>query len=260
MAEHIAGSEENFIKMMNDKAKQLGMENTCFKNCHGIDEEGHYTTARDISKMSRELIINHPDILKYTSIWMDSLRDGTFGLTNTNKLIRFYDGAIGLKTGYTSAAGYNLSACAKRDDTMYLSVVMKAPSLDIRSEETKQLLDFAFANYNTQKILDKENEIIETKINKSLYTTLKCGVNEDITILKNKGSDIDITNNVVFSENLVAPINKGDIIGSIDIIDKSTNEIIEKKELIAMNNLGKSNIKDYLKYVFNLFLLNPSIC
>lgn len=146
MSEHIGGSEENFVKMMNEKAKELGMENTNFMNCHGIDEENHYSSAKDIAIMSREIITKHPDILKYTSIWMDTLRDGTFGLSSTNKLIRYYEGATGLKTGSTSQALFNLSGTATRNGTTYIAVVMRAPTSDIRLQEIKQLLDFRFCN------------------------------------------------------------------------------------------------------------------
>lgn len=146
MAEHIGGSESNFVKMMNDKAQELKMENTHFMNCHGIDEDNHYSTAKDIAIMSAELINKHPDILKYTSIWMDSLRDGAFGLSSTNKLIRFYDGATGLKTGSTSKALFNLSGTATRNNTTFIAVVLRAPSSDVRLAEVKQLLDYRICN------------------------------------------------------------------------------------------------------------------
>ena len=153
VSEHIGGSEQNFVKMMNEKAKELGMKNTSFMNCHGIDTEGHYTTAKDIAIMSRELITKHPDILKYTSIWMDTLRDGTFGLSSTNKLIRYYDGATGLKTGFTSDAGYNLSGTATRNGTTYIAVVMKAPTSEVRLSEIKQLLDYRICYISSSKSL-----------------------------------------------------------------------------------------------------------
>ena len=152
MAELIGGSEENFVAMMNNKAKELRMDNTNFMNSHGIDEEGHYTSAKDIAIMARELINKHPNILKYTSIWMDTLRNGEFGLSSTNKLIRFYDGATGLKTGYTSDALYNLVATATRGDTTFISVIMKSPTSDIRTAETKTLLDYGFSSYKVKKI------------------------------------------------------------------------------------------------------------
>ena len=138
MAEHIAGSEEAFVQMMNDKAKELGMNDTTFKNCHGIDEDGHVTSAYDIALLSRELLSKHPDITKYTTIWMDSLRDGKSELVNTNKLIRTYKGITGLKTGSTSLALYNLSASATRDDLSLIAVIMKAPSTKLRFAESQK--------------------------------------------------------------------------------------------------------------------------
>ncbi|MFQ8987137.1 MAG: D-alanyl-D-alanine carboxypeptidase family protein [Intestinibacter sp.] len=146
MAEYIAGSEEAFVQRMNEKAKELGMNDTTFKNCHGIDEDGHVTSAYDIALMSRELLNNHPDITKYTTIYMDTLRDGKSELVNTNKLIRNYKGATGLKTGSTSVALYNLSASATRDDLSLIAVIMKAPSLKFVLKKLK-VLDYGFSNF-----------------------------------------------------------------------------------------------------------------
>ena len=146
MSEFIAGSEEMFVDMMNKRAKELGMNDTNFANCHGLDTDNHLTSAHDIGVMSRELI-KHEKILEYSSIWMDSLRDGKSELVNTNKLIRFYDGANGLKTGSTSLAKYNLSATAKRNDMQLIGVVMCAPTSAERFEDAKKLLDYGFANF-----------------------------------------------------------------------------------------------------------------
>ena len=148
MAEYLAGSQESFVDQMNAKAKELGMNDTTFKNCHGIDEDGHVTSAYDISLMSRELLSKHPDITKYTTIWMDSLRDGKSGLVNTNKLIRNYSGATGLKTGSTSLALYNLSASATRDGLSLIAVIMRAPTSDVRFKDAKKVLDYGFNNYS----------------------------------------------------------------------------------------------------------------
>src|SRR5574344_1848863 len=182
MAEKIGGTEENFVKMMNDKAKELGMENTCFKNCHGIDEEGHYTTAKDIAIMSRELITKHPDIFKYTSIWQDTLRNGQFGLNSTNKLIRFYEGATGLKTGSTSQALFNLSGTATRNGTSFIAVVMKAPSSAIRLEEVKQLLDFGFSNYEVKNICEKNVIAGSINVNKNINKEFDVKIKDNISI------------------------------------------------------------------------------
>lgn len=252
MAEHIAGSEENFVKMMNDKAKKLGMENTNFMNSHGIDEENHYTSAKDIAIMSRELIINHPDILKYTSIWMDTLRNGEFGLTNTNKLIRFYEGATGLKTGSTSQALFNLVATATRDNTTFLSVVMKAPSSNVRSEESTQLLNYAFSTYAVENIYDK-NAVIEDKtINKCITDNAQIAIKDNVTALKNKGQKLEVEQNIIYNENIIAPLNKGEVVGKIEIYDKNTKEKICEKELISINEIKKSNFKDYMQKLLNM--------
>lgn len=152
MAEFLAGSESLFVQKMNERAKELGMNDTTFKNCHGIDEDGHVTSSYDIALMSRELITNHPEITNYTTIWMDSLRDGKSELVNTNKLIRTYDGITGLKTGSTSLALYNLSATATRNDLSLIAVVMRAPTAKIRFKEAKLLLDYGFNTYEYKKL------------------------------------------------------------------------------------------------------------
>ena len=159
IAEYIAGSEEAFVDKMNQRAKELGMNDTCFKNCHGIDEDGHVTSSYDISLMSRELLINHPDITNYTTIYMDSLRDGKSQLVNTNKLIRNYKGATGLKTGSTSLALFNLSASATRDDLSLIAVVMKAPTSAARFDNARKLLDYGFKNYE-YKQFGKRGEVV----------------------------------------------------------------------------------------------------
>lgn len=255
MAELIGGNEENFVIAMNAKARELGMENTHFMNCHGIDEEGHYTCAKDVALMARELITKHPNILNYTSIWMDSLRGGKTELTSTNKLIRFYDGATGLKTGYTSNALYNLVATATRKDTTYISVVMKAPSSDVRLAETKTLLDYGFATYETKKICSSNTILEELQVNKNIAEKLETRLQDDIYSLVERGKNVDTDQIVTYNEELSAPIESGDIIGSVEIIDKNTNESIGKTNIVANNTINKSRITDYLKFIFGKFLL-----
>ncbi|MGE4353036.1 MAG: D-alanyl-D-alanine carboxypeptidase family protein [Oscillospiraceae bacterium] len=156
MAEHLCGTEEGFVARMNSRAKELGMENTNFNNCTGLfDDDGHYTSAMDVAVMSRELI-KHDMIKEFTTIWMDSLRDGAFGLSNTNKLVRRYEGCTGLKTGYTSAAGHCLSATAERDGVEYIAVVMGCSSSDERFDSATALLNYAFANYALARFQPKE--------------------------------------------------------------------------------------------------------
>ncbi len=256
IAEMIGGSESNFVSMMNEKAKELGMENTHFMNSHGIDEDNHYTTAKDIAIMSRELILKHPDILKYTSIWMDTLRNGTFALSSTNKLIRYYEGATGLKTGSTSLALFNLSATATRNNTTFISVIMKAPSSDIRLQETRQLLDYAFANYETKSLCEKGTIIENIKVNKNVNTSTNIVVENNITALLQKGTNVDVTQNVYYNQDLIAPITKNQVVGTIDIINKATGETIGSSNLVIEQEIPKSSILDYLKKMFNVYIIN----
>ena len=255
MAELIGGSEENFVNMMNAKAKELGMENTHFMNSHGIDEEGHYTSAKDIAIMSRELITKHPNILNYTSIWMDTLRNGEFGLSSTNKLIRYYDGATGLKTGYTSEALYNLVATATRGDTTFISVVMKAPTSDIRMEETKTLLDYGFSTYETKKICSSNTVLDQIAINKNVNDKLETRIENDVYSLVNKGQNIDTEQIITYNEGLKSPIETNQVVGKVEIFNKATNEKIGESSIVANNSVEKSNLTDYLKYVFEKFVL-----
>lgn len=256
MAEKIGGSEENFVKMMNDKAKELGMENTCFKNSHGIDEEGHYTTAKDIAIMSRELITKHPDILKYTSIWQDTLRNGEFGLNSTNKLIRFYEGATGLKTGSTSQALFNLSGTATRNGTSFIAVVMRAPSSAIRLEEIKQLLDYGFANYEVKKVCEKGVVAGDVTINKSINNDSQAIIKDDVTILSDKGAKFDTLERITYDENLTAPISNGDTIGKIEIFDKETNEKVGESKLVISEDVLKSTFVEYLRETAKKYLID----
>ena len=249
MAELIGGSEANFVIMMNAKAKELGMNHTHFSNCHGIDEENHYTCARDIAIMARELINEHPNILKYTSIWMDSLRGGEFGLNSTNKLIRYYDGATGLKTGYTSNAGYNLVATATRGDNTFISVIMKAPSSDIRLNETKQLLDYAFSNFNIKQICSNETILDEIDVDKNIDEKLKVKVAKPLYKLIGKNEAIDYYDSITI-EKTYAPIEMGEVIGKIEYRDSKTDELIGESEIVASNEIKRSTLKEYILYIF----------
>lgn len=258
MAEKIGGTEANFVNMMNEKAKSLGMNNTNFMNSHGIDEENHYTTAKDIAIMSRELITKHPDILKYTSIWMDTLRNGEFGLSSTNKLIRFYEGANGLKTGSTSQALFNLSGSATRNGTTFISVIMRAPSSDIRLQETKQLLDYGFANYENKTLYEKDTVIDTLEISKNITDKLDVIVKEEVSVLNEKGKNIETSENITYRE-LKAPILEGEVVGNIEIINQSNGEVIENLDLIAKNNIDRSSFIDYLKKVFKMFIMSNQV-
>lgn len=245
MAEHLAGTQQNFVAQMNAKAKQLGMNNTNFMNAHGIDEEGHYTTAMDIAIMSRELLNKHPGILKYTSIWMDSIRNGQFGLTNTNKLIRFYEGATGLKTGSTSKALFNLSASATRDGTTFIAVVCTAPSSDIRNEEVKQLLDYGFSNFKTKTIYPRNTVLESIIINKSLDKKYDVLLSEDVSVLYEKGKEIEYEQKIKYNDDLTAPIAKDTAVGKITLINKADGSVISEKDIIIKDDVTKSGMKNY---------------
>ena len=237
MAEHIAGSEEAFVQMMNDKAKELGMNDTTFKNCHGIDEDGHVTSAYDIALMSRELLSNHPDITKYTTIWMDSLRDGKSQLVNTNKLIRTYKDITGLKTGSTSLALYNLSASATRDDLSLIAVIMKAPSTKVRFAEASKLLDYGFSKFSFKNFGNKNDVIQNVNVSKGVKNTVNAILEDNAGTLIEKGKENQITQNITINDNIQAPLKKGDKIGEVTFtLDGQT---LATTNLVVENNIDK---------------------
>lgn len=240
MAEHIAGSEEAFVQMMNDKAKKLGMNDTTFKNCHGIDEDGHVTSAYDIALMSRELLTKHPDITKYTTIWMDTLRDGKSQLVNTNKLIKTYRGITGLKTGSTSLALYNLSASATRDDLSLIAVIMKAPSTKIRFAEAQKLLDYGFNKFSF-KSFGKSGDIIQTvSVNKGVNNHVDAILENSTGTLIEKGKENQVTQTVEINNNIEAPIKKGDIIGKV-VFSLDGSEL-SSTNLVASSDVDKISL------------------
>ena len=215
MAEYIAGSEEAFVQMMNDKAKELGMNDTCFKNCHGLDEDGHVTSAYDISLMSKELLNNHPSITKYTTIWTDSLRDGKSQLSNTNKLIKNYNGATGLKTGSTGLALYNLSASATRDDLSLIAVIMKAPSTKVRFAEAQKLLDYGFNTFSFKQFGKKGDVVKNVLVNKGVKSNVDAIYEQNAGTLLEKGNDKNIEQNLTLENNISAPITAGQKLGEV---------------------------------------------
>ena len=251
MAEYLAGSEEAFVQQMNQKAKELGMNDTVFKNCHGIDEDGHVTSAYYISIMSRELLNNHPSITNYTTIWMDTLRDGKSQLVNTNKLLRTYTGATGLKTGSTSLALYNLSASATRNDLSLIAVIMKAPTSAIRFEEAQKLLDYGFSNFSYTN-LGKKGDIIKTEtVNKGLDKTVNLILEKDVGKIMKKGSGSDIVQEITINENISAPINKGDILGNVTYTCPDGSKL--QVNLVAENSVDKINLWNMTTYLYDLW-------
>ncbi len=254
MAEYLAGSEETFVSQMNAKAKELGMNDTTFKNCHGIDEDGHVTSAYDISLMSRELLINHPSITKYTTIYMDTLRDGKSSLVNTNKLIRNYKGATGLKTGSTSIALYNLSASATRNNLSLIAVVMKAPTGPIRFAEAQKLLDYGFNNFEYKSLINKNDLIKEISVDKGIENTVNAIAENDSGILIKKGQNKDVVQTVQLPNNINASVSAGQILGNITYSLNGTE--ISKVNIVAEKSVDKNTAFNMIEHVvFNWFSL-----
>lgn len=222
--------------MMNARAKELGMNDTLFKNCHGIDEDGHLTSAYDIAIMSRELSKNHPQIHNYTKIWMDTLRDGKSQLVNTNKLVRNYEGCTGLKTGSTSLALYNLSASATRDNLNLIAVIMKAPSTALRFSEAKTLLDYGFKNYTSSQ-LSTSNDILKTvSVQRGVESTINATFSNTKSILIPKGQESKIVQEVNIPDTIAAPISKGEKIGEI-------NYFLDEKQLCSVDIVSDKTVK-----------------
>ena len=216
LAEHIAGSESSFVERMNRRAAELGMNDTHFLNCTGLPAPGHLTSAHDIALMSRELILNHPAIRDYTTLWMDSIRDGSFGLTNTNRLIRFYPGATGLKTGSTDEALYCMSATAERDDMELIAVVMKSPTTAQRFEDAQTLLDYGFARWALLEIHpDVPLSPIPVLLGKSAQ--VQPLYDRPFHLLVEKEARSEVSTRLELCENVQAPVDRGQILGRLHI-------------------------------------------
>lgn len=251
MAEHLAGSESAFVDMMNEKAKKLGMENTHFMNTNGLDEDDHYSSARDVAIMSRELM-KHETIFNYTSIWMDTLRGGKFQLANTNKLIRFYDGANGLKTGSTSKALCCLSAAAKRNDMQLIAVVLGAPTSAERFASAKSLLDYGFANYAVNTQITAGDEVQKIAVEKGVDKEVGVVAGDSCSTLVKKGQEDNITKEIKIDETITAPIEAGQKIGTMTI--SRDGEVIANIDLNASSAVEKKGIgliiKDFFATIF----------
>ena len=254
MAEYIAGSQELFVEQMNKRAKELGMNDTTFKNCHGLDEDGHVTSSYDIALMSRELLVNHPKITNYTTIWMDTLRDGKSQLVNTNKLLRNYNGCTGLKTGSTSTALFNLSASATRDNLSLIAVIMRGETSAIRFTEAQKLLDYGFSNFEYYKYANTSDILKPVFVTKGTSQSVDVTFNQTAGTLIPKGQITNITTTVILPESVSAPINKGDKLG--EVIFKLGDEQLDSIDLIACNSVKKLNFGNMLSQVveswFNL--------
>ena len=246
MAEHIAGSEAAFVELMNKRAKELGMQDTNFVNCTGLDDapeaKNHLTSAYDIALMSQQLLMNHPDIKKYTTIWMDTVRGGAFGLSNTNKMVRFYNGCTGLKTGFTSGAGYCLSASAERDGTELIAVVMGAETSAKRFAACKSMLDYGFANYcvYTPQVTDG---VVEVKMGREKSVTAV--PSQNVPILLEKSLRDSVTTEVVLEPQVTAPVSKGQRLGMATV--KAGDKILAQIPLVAEVAVERLQFWDILK-------------
>lgn len=249
MAELIAGSESAFVEQMNQRAAELGMADTHFVNCTGLDDskeaERHRTSAYDIALMSRQLLKYHPDIKKYTTIWMDTVRGGTFGLSNTNKLIRFYSGATGLKTGFTSGAGYCLSATAKREGMELIAVVMGCESAQKRTADCKALLDYGFATYSVVRPGLKAGRTVAVHLGKQ--NTVPVELTERREILVDKAKRTSLTARVELAQLVPAPVEKGQQVGTISVY--AGEKLLIQLPLAAAQAVAKLSFGDVFKLV-----------
>ena len=244
MAEHLAGSEEAFVGLMNEKAKELGMNDTNFVNCTGLDDganaDEHKTSAWDIALMSRELLTKHPDIKKFTTIWMDTVRNGEFGLSNTNKLIRFYSGATGLKTGFTSGAGYCLSATAEREGMELIAVVMGCETSNIRTAACKAMLDYGFANYAVVAPEPEGEASVPVKLGEGQVVRAVPGENPRLLI--DKALKSGITTDMVMEESVTAPVEPGQRLGTLTI--RSGEQLLAQIPMVAEKAVSRLRWRD----------------
>lgn len=260
MAEKIAGTEEIFVEMMNKRANELGLTDTNFKNCHGLDDANHYSSAADMAKIARELV-KHEKLFEFTSIYEDYLREGTdrkFWLVNTNKLVRFYNGVDGLKTGYTKEAGYCLTATAKRNNMRIIAVVMGEPDSTTRTTEISSMLDYAFAQYEVESFLSTKSILKSININKAKQEMIDIVPLEDVTILNKKTNNKKNATYNLELNNYKLPVKQGEVIGKLSVfvddnlyreVNVSVSEDIEKANVLTL----------YSRYLKNIFTGNIGI-
>lgn len=257
IGEHLAGSEEMFVQRMNERAKELGMENTNFVNTNGLPAPGHVISAYDIALMSRELL-KHPDVHRWLTTWMDTVivgkKQATQELVNTNRLIRFYDGATGIKTGSTSEAKYCLSASATRGNTTFIAVIMGAPTTQIRFSEASKLLDYGFANYNTIDVIEKEKPAGTLAIQKGKLTEINGVAREDFKLLVKKGEEAKVEKEVILPQYLQAPLLKGEKIG--EVIIKLNGKEMGRVDIITPEDIEKASLFDVVSRMFRKMMGN----
>ena len=247
MAEHISGSEEAFVQRMNQRAKELGMNDTHFVNCTGLDDDEnareHLASAYDIALMSRELMVNHPDIKKFNTIWMDTVRDGTFGLANTNKLVRFYKGTTGLNTGYTSKAGFCLAATAQRSGMELIAVVLGSETSQERFQSCKQMLDYGFANYALIHPAPEEGHTVPVTLGKQ--PTVTAVPSEQTAFLIDKAQLSQVKINVSMDVAVAAPVSKGQRLGTMTI--SAGGQVLRQIPMVATESVQKKGFLDVFK-------------
>ena len=255
MAEVISGTEERFVKLMNQKVKELGLKNTAFKNCTGLDEEGHYSSAYDMAMIARELVVNHPEILRFSSMYEDYLREDTpnkFWLVNTNKLVRFYEGADGLKTGHTDAAQYCLAATAKRKGVRLIGIVLGVPNSKVRNTQAMQLLDYGFNNVK-QRVLKKSGEVVSTlKLDKADISEIQVKLKDDLIVVENlDGEEHKYTYDIVIDD-VKLPIQANTVVGKIKV--KEGKNVVSTMDLIVDKKVEKLSYLDlFLNSLLNIF-------
>lgn len=250
LSEAVAGTEEEFVNMMNQRAKELGLEDTNFKNPHGLDTANHYTSAYDMAMIAKELV-RHEKVLEFTSIYEDYLREdqeNKVWLVNTNKLVKFYDGMDGLKTGYTKEAGYCLTATAKRGDTRFITVVMGEEDTKTRNSETTSMMDYAFGQYEVEKVLDKKRTVGTVRVEKGKVDTIQLVPMDDVTILNKKSDQKKNSNYEVKTKTITAPIKKGEQVG--ELILEVDGEEKRTVPLTVQESIEKANLLEvYLGHV-----------
>ncbi|NEX79902.1 D-alanyl-D-alanine carboxypeptidase [Bacillus thermocopriae] len=254
MAEHIAGSEEAFIEMMNDKVKELGLKDTVFKNTTGLPESGHYSSAYDMAIIAKELL-KYEDITKFTGLYESYLRENTdkkFWLVNTNKLVRFYPGVDGLKTGFTAEAKYCLTATAQKNGMRVIAVVFGAPTAKERNAQVTKMLDYAFSQYQTQPVYKRNQTIGVAKVSKGQEKTVEAVTSEPLSLLTKKGEKTkDVKQKVTIQKNLKAPIKKGDQVGSVKLI--RNGKVILNSPLVAKKDVKQAGFWTLYKRSFGMF-------
>ena len=239
MAEHLAGSVEEFVALMNKRAKELGMNETNFITCNGLDADGHQMSAYDIALMSRELL-KHEDVFQFTTIWMDSLRDGKFTLSNTNKLIRFYKGATGLKTGSTSVAKNCISATAKRDGMHLIAVVMGAETSKKRFADASNMLNYGFGAYGVKKVVEKGKPMSEANVKKGMKSKTELVAENDFTYLFKRSEKTEVLPKINAEKDFDAPVEKGKVGGSVEIV--SNGKKIGEVNLVFKEDIPKKSV------------------